>query len=173
MIKRFFGLSITVLAIIMLIATFPIQVQAQDNYSLHSVTLQDKDKSVGWSLGNFVFSNSSHNFLVFTHKPVVVTIWPGAYLASANNTYKSKTLVILDGLYDESVVLGLYAYDGIHHSPGFVFDANVRSNRLELKIDQKVYVGHEYEVSFGSKVLEIKLVSIKSGKAIFEIRAID
>jgi len=171
MTKRFFGASMVILIVVFLTACGPsveIQKTSTDN-GVSSINARDNSTSVGWSLGNFVYRNATQNFRVFTNNSTIVSIQSGDYLASANNTFTGSTRIILDGLYNDHVILGISREVGTSTE---TFGATVRNNKLELKLGQKVVVGHEYRVDIGSVVVEITLTSVKDGKATFEIRAI-
>ncbi len=171
MVKRFLVLSTVVLTAVVLTACGPsveIQETSLDN-GTSFIKAHDSGTSVGWSLGRFVYRNATQNFRVFTNNPTNVTLEPGDYIASANNTFVGSTRIILDGLYDDHVILGISREVGT--STG-TFGATARNNKLELKLDQKVTIGHEYRIDIGSKIIEITLTSVKDSKATFKIQAI-
>lgn len=137
---------------------------------LRTINLVGVDGRQGWYLGDSgekggSFFSPQYNVKMFTAQAVQICVSVGEIFASSNYP-ESPTQLKIDAVLDGKIVVGLYAY---HHIGSRT--AYATSNRLEVSLGKKIFVGLESETKVGPKIIEIKLVEISGPKATLSIRS--
>lgn len=128
-------------------------------------------EGIGWFLGGShklenSFFSGGHYAQTFTSQAVQISADSGETFAQAG--WHDGNRLKIDAVLADKVILGSYFEWGTGTRSAYA-----RSNRIEIRIGQKVFVGHEIgKVKVGMKIIEIQLLKISGPTVILTVRGV-